>query len=193
MPMSSVADRLLPRLYVFGVFELHGDGTLRVDDKRVHLPPKELQVLHLLLASAGTLISKDLLLEHVWPRCDIGEESLTRCIYVLRRAFGAHKGYIQTVYGKGYRLTCKVEAHVMPCPVDGAAAASLGRVVDRYQAQLALDDHNPSLWCALAGALISQALAAQAPCQLLLRQAERALERALLLQPARQPCSEAMA
>lgn len=191
--MSSVADGLLPRLYVFGVFELHGDGTLRIDDKRVHLPPKELQVLHLLLASAGTLISKDLLLEHVWPRCDIGEESLTRCIYALRRVFGVHKGYIQTVYGKGYRLTCKVQVYVPPGPMDATAAASLEQGVERCRARLASDERNALLWCELAGALIRQALSAQAPCLSLLRQAECALERALLLQPQRYGCSEAVA
>ncbi|WMI97547.1 winged helix-turn-helix domain-containing protein [Pseudomonas chlororaphis subsp. aurantiaca] len=66
-----------------------------------HLPPKELHVLRVLLEAAGSLVSKQRLLDQVWPNCDVAEESLTRCIYVLRKLFGEHP-YIKTVYGKGY-------------------------------------------------------------------------------------------
>lgn len=75
------------------------------DGQGVHVPPKELHVLRLLLKSAGTVVSKDYLLDHVWPRMDAAEESLTRCIYALRKLFKEHKGYIATVYGQGYRFT----------------------------------------------------------------------------------------
>ncbi|WP_369811672.1 winged helix-turn-helix domain-containing protein [Pseudomonas citrulli] len=72
------------------------------------MPPKELQVLRLLLASAGAVISKDYLLDHVWPRMDAAEESLTRCIYALRKLFREDKEFIATVYGQGYRFTASV-------------------------------------------------------------------------------------
>lgn len=75
------------------------------DGQGVHVPPKELHVLRLLLKSAGTVVSKDYLLDHVWPRMDAAEESLTRCIYALRKLFKENKGYIATVYGQGYRFT----------------------------------------------------------------------------------------
>ncbi|WP_248796971.1 winged helix-turn-helix domain-containing protein [Pseudomonas sp. MWU13-2105] len=74
----------------------------------IHLPPKELQVLRLLLGSAGRLVTKDCLLDSVWPGMDAAEESLTRCIYVLRKLLEEGKGYIATVYGKGYRFTVPV-------------------------------------------------------------------------------------
>ncbi|CAH0214150.1 Transcriptional regulator HilA [Pseudomonas brassicacearum] len=62
-------------------------------------------MLRLLLKSAGTVVSKDYLLDQVWPRMDAAEESLTRCIYALRKLFKENKGYIATVYGQGYRFT----------------------------------------------------------------------------------------
>jgi len=78
------------------------------DGQGVHVPPKELQVLRLLLNSAGSVVSKDYLLDHAWPRMDAAEESLTRCIYALRKLLMNNKDYIATVYGQGYRFTWPV-------------------------------------------------------------------------------------
>ena len=78
------------------------------DGKGINVPPKELHVLRLLLGSAGTVISKDHLLDKVWPEIDAAEESLTRCIYVLRKLLKDDKDFIVTVYGQGYRFACPV-------------------------------------------------------------------------------------
>lgn len=67
-------------------------------------------MLRLLLASAGKVITKDHLLNCVWPAIDAGEESLTRCIYALRKLLKDNKDFIATVYGQGYRFTCPVMA-----------------------------------------------------------------------------------
>ncbi|SFA72984.1 Transcriptional regulatory protein, C terminal [Pseudomonas sp. NFIX10] len=84
------------------------------DGQGVHVPPKELHVLRLLLKSAGTVVSKDYLLDHVWPRMDAAEESLTRCIYALRKLLKDNKNYIATVYGQGYRFTGSVVELYVP-------------------------------------------------------------------------------
>ncbi|AWK14579.1 winged helix-turn-helix domain-containing protein [Candidatus Fukatsuia symbiotica] len=101
--------------YIFGEFTLRMDGILYYQDKETSLPPKELGVLILLLNSAGVLISKDEILEKVWGGDAVAEESLTRCVYVLRRLLKENKNnrYIDTIYGKGYRFTCPV-THVSP-------------------------------------------------------------------------------
>ncbi|AEV61819.1 HilA [Pseudomonas ogarae] len=65
-------------------------------------------MLRLLLKSAGRVVSKDYLLDHVWPRMDAAEESLTRCIYAVRKLLKENKHYIATVYGQGYRFICPV-------------------------------------------------------------------------------------
>lgn len=96
--------------YAFGDFVLYTDGRLVHRERQLHVPPKELAVLSILLDAAGELVSKDILLDHVWGDNDVNEESLTRCIYALRRILSESKTcrYIDTVYGKGYRFSYPV-------------------------------------------------------------------------------------
>lgn len=108
MSSGSAADLSSTNSFIFGSWELCSDGLLLHKGNQLHLPPKELHVLRLLLSSAGSLVSKELLLSRVWPNCDIAEESLTRCIYTLRKVFGRDNGYIKTLYGKGYRFVGEV-------------------------------------------------------------------------------------
>ena len=80
------------------------------------------------LASGGALMTKDRLLELAWSRGEVADESLTRCIYSLRKHLRADKGFIKTIYGKGYRFTCPVRAGNQPravvhvCPRCGQAS-----------------------------------------------------------------------
>ncbi|AZC44738.1 winged helix-turn-helix domain-containing protein [Pseudomonas chlororaphis] len=106
--MEWVTDQSSNRSYAFGQWVLQSDGLLLHDGNGLHLPPKELHVLRLLLGAAGSLIPKDWLLDQVWPNCDVAEESLTRCIYALRKLLGRENDYIKTVYGKGYRFVGEV-------------------------------------------------------------------------------------
>ncbi|WP_235867896.1 winged helix-turn-helix domain-containing protein [Pseudomonas ogarae] len=97
--MDSATDQPLVKPFVFDHWLLQSDGTLMRDGQGVHVPPKELHVLRLLLKSVDSVMSKDYLLDHFWPRMDAAEESLTRCIHALLKE---HKDFIMTVYGQGY-------------------------------------------------------------------------------------------
>jgi DNA-binding winged helix-turn-helix (wHTH) protein len=108
--MDSATDQPPFRSFVFDQWLLQSDGTLMRDGQGINVPPKELHVLRLLLGSAGTVISKDQLLASVWPAIDAAEESLTRCIYALRKLLKENKSFIATVYGHGYRFTCPAAA-----------------------------------------------------------------------------------
>ncbi|NWC97010.1 MULTISPECIES: winged helix-turn-helix domain-containing protein [unclassified Pseudomonas] len=107
--MAGVMDGVMAASMVFDRWTLHGDGRLTGEGVEIQLPPKEWQVLRLLLASAGMLVSKDRLLEQAWPHNEATEESLTRCICSLRKYLKDGRGLIKTVYGKGYRVTCAVK------------------------------------------------------------------------------------
>ncbi|MDY4300027.1 winged helix-turn-helix domain-containing protein [Pseudomonas salmasensis] len=125
--MAVVKDEATTSL-VFARWTLHGDGRLTGVEADIQLPPKEGHVLRLLLASGGALMTKDRLLELAWPRGEVAEESLTRCIYSLRKHLRADKGFIKTIYGKGYRFTCPVRTGDLPraavhvCAVCGQAS-----------------------------------------------------------------------
>ncbi|WP_294739154.1 winged helix-turn-helix domain-containing protein [uncultured Pseudomonas sp.] len=108
---------------VFERWTLHGDGRLTGEGLDIQIPPKEGQVLRLLLASAGALVTKDRLLEQAWPHNEATEESLTRCICSLRKYLKAGRGLIKTVYGRGYRMTCSVKRVSDVCSVCGRGQA----------------------------------------------------------------------
>lgn len=109
-PAGGGKHSLPPVQYAFGDFLLNSSRVLFHKDKRLSISPKELGVLSLLLESAGELVTKAQIIHEVWYGGNVGEESLTRCIYVLRRILQEEKDrrYIDTVYGKGYRFTLPV-------------------------------------------------------------------------------------
>lgn len=84
--------------FVFDDFILNMDGSLLRSEKKVNIPPKEYAVLVILLEAAGEIVSKNTLLDQVWGDAEVNEESLTRCIYALRRILSEDKEhrYIET-------------------------------------------------------------------------------------------------
>jgi len=78
----------------------HGDAMVR-------LPPKACAVLRLLLEQAGQLVTKEALLEAIWPDAVVSEAVLTVCIGELRKALrdsAQAPRFIQTVHRRGYRF-----------------------------------------------------------------------------------------
>ncbi|TKI05089.1 winged helix-turn-helix domain-containing protein [Martelella alba] len=110
-----------PVRYCFGDFVLEPSRLLFHKNKQIGISPKELGVLVLLLDSAGEIVTKDDIIREVWSGGNVGEESLTRCVYVLRRILreGKQQRFIDTIYGRGYRFTQPVTRTV---PSDSPAA-----------------------------------------------------------------------
>ena len=80
-------------------------GTLTVDGQTVHLRPKELQILELLLREQGRTVSRDTLLQKVWGVDFEGDERMVdRHVAALRHKLGTAAQHIRAVYGTGYRL-----------------------------------------------------------------------------------------
>lgn len=78
-------------------------------------------ILHILWASAGQPVSKDILLEAGWPGRIIHENSLAKAISRIRGALAAQEGYVlRAVYGQGYKLECPAPA---PPPADAEPEA----------------------------------------------------------------------
>ena len=80
-------------------------------EREVRLEPKIMKVLLLLTEEAGAVISKERLMEAVWPDAFVTEQVLTNAIWELRKALGDEArtpSYIQTVPRRGYRLIATV-------------------------------------------------------------------------------------
>ena len=90
---------------------------LRVGDELIDVDRKPREVLLYLLLHAGEVVTKDELLDAVWPRRILTETALTKSIARLREALGdAEQTIIKTLYGLGYRFIAPVhvEASVAP-------------------------------------------------------------------------------
>jgi DNA-binding winged helix-turn-helix (wHTH) protein len=85
---------------------------LIVDGRRVPIESKPLEMLRELLLRAGNVVSKDELLDQIWPDVTVVEASLPTAVRKLRVALGDHRrkrSIIETVSGIGYRLAVPVE------------------------------------------------------------------------------------
>src|SRR5258708_7444251 len=96
--------------YEFGPFRIDSvERRLMRGEEPVPLTPKAYETLLLLVENAGRGLEKDELLRHVWPDTFVEEGSLTRAIYVLRKALGDGDGiYIETLPKRGYRFVAPV-------------------------------------------------------------------------------------
>lgn len=82
-------------------------NALRRGPDSVRLEPKAADLLRVLHAHVGAVVSKDALIRAVWGDVAVSEEVLTTSIYQLRRALGDDRHaprYIETIPRRGYRL-----------------------------------------------------------------------------------------
>lgn len=81
-------------------------GELRTEDgSNVPLRPQTLRVLDVLVANAGDLVTKDTLMETVWPDTHVTDDSLVQCIAEIRKALGSDASKrLKTIPKQGYRL-----------------------------------------------------------------------------------------
>jgi DNA-binding winged helix-turn-helix (wHTH) protein/tetratricopeptide (TPR) repeat protein len=77
-------------------------------EKPIALSRKSFDLLLYLIDHRDRVVSKDELLERLWPEQFIEESNLTQHIFLLRKALSKHEGdqkIIQTLPGRGYRFT----------------------------------------------------------------------------------------
>src|SRR5438067_673069 len=75
------------------------------------LTPTVFRILLLLLEHAGKIVTKEQLVEHVWPDSFVEEGNLNRNVSTLRKALGEKPGdhrFIETVPKMGYRFSAPV-------------------------------------------------------------------------------------
>jgi DNA-binding winged helix-turn-helix (wHTH) protein/TolB-like protein len=130
-----MSDRGL-KTFEFGPFR--ADAQRRVlerDGQAVPLTGKAFEILWVLLEHAGELVSKEILMQAVWPDTAVEENNLTVNISGLRKALGdtaASPRLIVTVSGRGYRFAGQINQR------PGETSAKVVAVADRGRSRLYL-------------------------------------------------------
>lgn len=110
-------DEIVP-VYLFAGLRFRPDQGLFRDDQRLPLPPKETQLLQLLLSGKGNVVSQATIENTLWPRQEIRYESLARCVYSLRKLLRqSGVDCIETVPRNGYRISEPIEVQLPFRPV----------------------------------------------------------------------------
>ena len=92
-----------PERYRFGPFELQPDKRrLLKDGAAISLRPRAFDLLVALVDRAGHLVTKDELLDQVWPKIVVEVAALHVQVSALRKVLGSDA--ITTVSGRGYQL-----------------------------------------------------------------------------------------
>jgi DNA-binding winged helix-turn-helix (wHTH) protein/tetratricopeptide (TPR) repeat protein len=94
----------------FAGFRLQADGTLLRGQAVVHLPPKELAALRLLVARAGQIVSPLELRQSLWGDVHVTADTVPKCLSSLRARLEPEQ-CIQTVYKRGYRFSAEVRPY----------------------------------------------------------------------------------
>src|SRR5689334_19017257 len=84
-------------------------GCVRNENREIELRAKSFELLSYLVTNAGRLISKDELVNAVWPNVIVSDDSLAQCVSDVRRALNdADRRIIKTVSRRGYLFAAPV-------------------------------------------------------------------------------------
>ena len=163
-----MTDQLRSReRYRIGPLTLDADAfRLEEDGGEIPMPKLSLDLFTALVRRAPDVVTTDELMDVVWPKVVIAEETVSQRVRLVRDALGPeHRDIVATVRGRGYRLTVPVE-----------------RLEDTPSAARAADDSRTRRRYLLLGAGVAVAIAAAATF-MLTRQVDQQPEDYVVAQP----------
>jgi DNA-binding winged helix-turn-helix (wHTH) protein len=105
-------------IYIFGEYEFDTQALeLRHAGVPVTLAPKVYHVLAYLIQHHNRLVTKDELLEQVWPDAYVDDSAVKHCIMAARRALAERSStpqYLKMLRGQGYRFVATVREARLP-------------------------------------------------------------------------------
>jgi non-specific serine/threonine protein kinase len=115
-------------VWQFGEATLDGAALeLRLAGAPVAIEPKALELLMELLRHPGEVVTKDELLDAVWPGRVVTEGVLVKAVAKVRAAIGDPDGQVvRTVHGYGYRLVAEVKLLAPPRAAPAPSQLELG-------------------------------------------------------------------
>jgi DNA-binding winged helix-turn-helix (wHTH) protein/pimeloyl-ACP methyl ester carboxylesterase len=106
-------------IYRFAQFRLDVDTRLLfAEDEIVTLTPKAFDTLLALVENRGRVLSKEELMQLVWPEQFVEENNLAQNIHAIRKALGEGGGirFIETIPKRGYRFIAETRVTENPPP-----------------------------------------------------------------------------
>lgn len=92
-------------VYETGHWQIHlGRRELLASGVPVPIGARAFEIMTVLVQSANGLITKDALMDRIWPGVIVGENTLHVHISAIRKALGQDRAMLSTVFGRGYRL-----------------------------------------------------------------------------------------
>jgi len=111
----------------FGPFCVHPRSRkLFADGQPVDLGSRAFDLLIVLLEAQGALVSKDSIMQRLWPTTVVEESNLRQQMAFLRKALGGFRDAIKTIPGRGYIFaagTERVDARALLSTLDPNPAA----------------------------------------------------------------------
>lgn len=101
---GKIGGRVARREYQLGRLLLEPRRRLLRDGHMVPLGRKALDILSVLAEAEGALVTKDELMEAIWPGLAIEENAIQVHVAAVRKALGAESGRLVTLRGLGYQL-----------------------------------------------------------------------------------------
>jgi TolB-like protein/Tfp pilus assembly protein PilF len=115
--------------YEFGAYRLDAQSQMLFrEGDHVALPPKVAELLVALVQAAGRVLTREELLQRLWPDTVVEEGSLTSHISLLRKALGEGpngQDFIETLPKRGYRFVASVKRAASQAPESGVDRALL--------------------------------------------------------------------
>lgn len=130
--------------FEFGPFRMEiATRSLYRGEEFVPVTPKALDTLFVLVEEAGRLVTKDELMQKVWPDAFVEDGSIANNISMLRKLLNPYfegEGPIATVARRGYRFTEPVRLRNATAQISLATDSGTGRLVEDARAAVAIAD-----------------------------------------------------
>lgn len=138
-------------IFRFAGFELDAPrAELRgPDGGPIKLRPKTFEMLRLLTANPGRVLSKQDLMEALWPKVHVSEDSLFQCIREIRTALGdQRRQMVKLASGGGYLFTVEVSltSADRPEPVHMASPPGVAKIEPDLPAATAIPPATSRWW-----------------------------------------------
>jgi non-specific serine/threonine protein kinase len=118
---------------------------IRIRGMSIPIGSRAFDIMAALVQAANDVVTRDQLLDRVWPGVTVGESAIDVHISAIRKALGEHRGLLKTISGRGYRLVGTWVRQDSPGPTPTPPPMRFGRSTNLPEAATQLVGRRVSL------------------------------------------------